>query len=134
MKLSNCPDPKNTCSKLKQAIQRGFARILERGYKLGVAGLQITHKKTGRNRKEPATKKPVNTRSYRLLKLLTFVTAERAGFEPAIPFRVYTLSRRAPSTTRTPLQIKISRHTSREGRKNTQSTLTFRIIFEHWRS
>jgi site-specific DNA recombinase len=29
--------------------------------------------------------------------------AERAGFEPAIPFRVYTLSRRAPSTTRTPL-------------------------------
>ena len=30
--------------------------------------------------------------------------AERAGFEPAIPFRVYTLSRRAPSTTRTPLQ------------------------------
>jgi len=22
--------------------------------------------------------------------------AERAGFEPAIPFRVYTLSRRAP--------------------------------------
>jgi hypothetical protein len=31
--------------------------------------------------------------------------AERAGFEPAIPFRVYTLSRRAPSTTRTPLQV-----------------------------
>jgi hypothetical protein len=29
--------------------------------------------------------------------------AERAGFEPAIPFPVYTLSRRAPSTTRTPL-------------------------------
>ena len=34
------------------------------------------------------------------------VMAERAGFEPAIPFRVYTLSRRAPSTTRTPLQKK----------------------------
>src|SRR6187399_2324543 len=32
--------------------------------------------------------------------------AERAGFEPAIPFRVYTLSRRAPSTTRTPLRLK----------------------------
>src|SRR5271154_4429306 len=29
--------------------------------------------------------------------------AERAGFEPAIPLQVYTLSRRAPSTTRTPL-------------------------------
>ncbi len=30
--------------------------------------------------------------------------AERAGFEPAIPFEAeYTLSRRAPSTTRTPL-------------------------------
>ena len=34
-----------------------------------------------------------------------FDLAERAGFEPAIPFRVYTLSRRAPSTTRTPLLI-----------------------------
>ncbi len=30
--------------------------------------------------------------------------AERAGFEPAIRFTVYTLSRRAPSTTRTPLR------------------------------
>ena len=29
--------------------------------------------------------------------------AERAGFEPAIAFPLYTLSRRAPSTTRTPL-------------------------------
>jgi hypothetical protein len=35
---------------------------------------------------------------------LIILLAERAGFEPAIPFRVYTLSRRAPSTTRTPLQ------------------------------
>jgi len=61
MKLSNCPDPKNTCSELKQAVQRWFTRILERGYKLDDAGLQITHHKTGRNRKEPATKKPVNT-------------------------------------------------------------------------
>jgi hypothetical protein len=31
------------------------------------------------------------------------LSAERAGFEPAIQFPVYTLSRRAPSTTRTPL-------------------------------
>ena len=30
--------------------------------------------------------------------------AERAGFEPAIRFPVYTLSRRAPSTTRPPLR------------------------------
>jgi hypothetical protein len=30
--------------------------------------------------------------------------AERAGFEPAIPLQVYTLSRRARSTTLTPLQ------------------------------
>ena len=29
--------------------------------------------------------------------------AETEGFEPSIPFRVYTLSRRAPSTTRTSL-------------------------------
>ncbi len=32
-----------------------------------------------------------------------FYLAERAGFEPAIAFPLYTLSRRAPSTTRTPL-------------------------------
>ena len=30
--------------------------------------------------------------------------AEREGFEPSIQFPVYTLSRRAPSATRTPLQ------------------------------
>lgn len=30
--------------------------------------------------------------------------AEGAGFEPAIRFPVYTLSRRAPSTTRPPLR------------------------------
>jgi hypothetical protein len=53
------------------------------------------------------------------------LSAERAGFEPAIPFRVYTLSRRAPSTTRTPLL---------KGGKNTISTLSLRIFFEHWPS
>ena len=31
--------------------------------------------------------------------------AESEGFEPSIPFRVYTLSRRAPSTTRTTLHF-----------------------------
>ena len=30
--------------------------------------------------------------------------AERKGFEPSIPFRVYSLSRGAPSTTRPPLR------------------------------
>src|ERR1700743_2425376 len=30
--------------------------------------------------------------------------AEMAGFEPALPFRVYTRCRRAPSTALTPLQ------------------------------
>ena len=43
--------------------------------------------------------------------LLTFSVdgenlAERAGFEPAIEFPLYTLSRRAPSATRTPLLCK----------------------------
>ena len=33
-----------------------------------------------------------------------FNLAEREGFEPSIRLTVYTLSRRAPSTTRTPLQ------------------------------
>ena len=31
--------------------------------------------------------------------------AEREGFEPSVPFRIHTLSRRAPSTTRTSLQV-----------------------------
>ena len=31
--------------------------------------------------------------------------AERMGFEPMIEFPLYTLSKRAPSTTRPPLQI-----------------------------
>lgn len=35
--------------------------------------------------------------------------AERAGFEPALRFPVNTLSRRAPSTTRPPLRLGISR-------------------------
>ena len=33
--------------------------------------------------------------------------AEREGFEPSIRLTVYTLSRRAPSATRTPLQINL---------------------------
>src|SRR6185312_13548423 len=43
--------------------------------------------------------------------------AERAGFEPAKRFEaVYTLSRRAPSTTRTPLRSACSAHPARAGR------------------
>ena len=38
------------------------------------------------------------------------IHAESEGFEPSIPFRVYTLSRRAPSTTRTTLQFSFSSH------------------------
>ena len=36
----------------------------------------------------------------------TFNMAERKGFEPLIPLTVYTLSKRAPSTTRPSLQVK----------------------------
>ncbi len=35
--------------------------------------------------------------------------AERAGFEPARQLPTYTLSKRAPSATRTPLQSKTER-------------------------
>ena len=35
----------------------------------------------------------------------SFNMAERAGFEPAIRLPAYTLSKRAPSATRTPLQM-----------------------------
>ena len=44
-------------------------------------------------------KKPDYVRLY----FISF--AERKGFEPSIRFPVYTLSRRAPSTTRTPLCV-----------------------------
>ncbi len=37
--------------------------------------------------------------------LAASLLAERAGFEPAIRLRAYTLSKRAPSTTRTPLLV-----------------------------
>ena len=33
------------------------------------------------------------------------ILAERKGFEPLIPLTVYTLSKRAPSTARPPLQL-----------------------------
>ena len=36
--------------------------------------------------------------------------AERMGFEPMIEFPLYTLSKRAPSTTRPPLLIKLIIH------------------------
>ena len=41
---------------------------------------------------------------YHLLLTTYYYSAETEGFEPSIPFRIYTLSRRAPSTTRTNLQ------------------------------
>ena len=37
------------------------------------------------------------------LEILIFLMAERMGFEPMIEFPLYTLSKRAPSTTRPPL-------------------------------
>ena len=88
---------------------------------------------------------------------LLILFAERAGFEPAIPFRVYTLSRRAPSTTRTPLQknsvlnafsvgdgppkatnatgvtsaYRLPPPKNDRGRKSTISQPRFRIFFAH---
>jgi hypothetical protein len=47
-----------------------------------------------------AERTPHSARSFRLLqnvgKMYTDCLAERGGFEPPKPFRVYTLSRRAP--------------------------------------
>ena len=42
--------------------------------------------------------------------------AEGAGFEPAIRFPVYTLSRRAPSTARPPLHVRLEPRASRIAR------------------
>jgi hypothetical protein len=36
---------------------------------------------------------------------IRWAKAESEGFEPSIPFRVYTLSKRAPSATRTTLHF-----------------------------
>jgi hypothetical protein len=38
----------------------------------------------------------------------TYTVAEGAGFEPAIRFPAYTLSRRAPSAARPPLHLALS--------------------------
>ena len=45
----------------------------------------------------------------RLYRTTRAVLAEREGFEPSMDFRPYTLSRRAPSTARTPLQERSQR-------------------------
>jgi hypothetical protein len=55
--------------------------------------------------------KPIS--SYR--KAATFQRcglAERKGFEPSMQFPAYTLSRRAPSTTRTPLFFRVAKITA----------------------
>ena len=39
-----------------------------------------------------------------IIKIIKYL-AERMGFEPMIEFPLYTLSKRAPSTTRPPLQL-----------------------------
>jgi hypothetical protein len=41
------------------------------------------------------------------------IGSERKGFEPPIGVTLYTLSRRAPSTTRPPLQIRAIAYTNK---------------------
>ena len=41
--------------------------------------------------------------------------AERVGFEPTIPFQVYTLSKRAPSTTRPSLRYIMCKTMTKSG-------------------
>ena len=50
--------------------------------------------------------------------------AETEGFEPSVEFPLHTLSKRAPSATRTSLHFL-------PGGKNTVSTLISRIFFQH---
>jgi hypothetical protein len=45
-----------------------------------------------------------------MLKALFIVLAERVGFEPTIPLRVYKLSRLALSTTQTPLRFEVCKN------------------------
>jgi hypothetical protein len=42
---------------------------------------------------------------YFIFNNLQVIVAERAGFEPAVRLPLHTLSKRAPSTARTPLRI-----------------------------
>ena len=42
---------------------------------------------------------------FKFFKEIFFFMAEREGFEPSIVLPLYTLSKRAPSTTRPPLQL-----------------------------
>ncbi|SPF47572.1 hypothetical protein SBA1_750031 [Candidatus Sulfotelmatobacter kueseliae] len=61
-----------------------------------------------------------DTKALKLLK--TKSLAERVGFEPTLPFRVNTLSKRAPSATRPSL-----RQDTREGTAS-KETLTQRAV------
>jgi hypothetical protein len=68
----------------------------------------------------------VREQAQRLRKLWDLsgeLLAERQGFEPWIPFRVYTLSKRAPSATRPSLRALAGRDILTDGEKGRASTL-----------
>src|SRR5271157_2929909 len=53
----------------------------------------------------PHRRKPCTSGAYtHRLHIIDFIMAEREGFEPSIEFPLYTLSKRAPSTTRPSLR------------------------------
>jgi hypothetical protein len=52
--------------------------------------------------------------------------AETEGFEPSVELPLHTLSKRAPSATRTSLRLFLP------GGKNTVSIFISRIFFQHW--
>ena len=57
------------------------------------------------------------SRSYRMCKRDRSLVTDREGFEPSIRFHAYTLSRRAPSTARPPVQL-ILKNTNTPALKN----------------
>ena len=68
----------------------GFVRLRE-----GCGGI------SSRQRRHPAVARAEFTRERRRM-------AERVGFEPTVEFPLHTLSKRAPSTTRTSLRFRIN--------------------------
>ena len=70
---------------------------------------RVSHLISGLSKTHPpfiSLKQSANSRNYRIVCNLGKQMAERMGFEPMKELLLYTLSKRAPSTTRPPLLFK----------------------------
>ena len=86
------------------------------------------------NLERPEAVKTCGRKKRIVMKIQTMKLAERVGFEPTVEFPRHSLSRRAPSTARTPLRgcdaiLADASRWSNEGRRlNVRSVINFQKI------